>query len=340
MRAARGGAKRNAEAGEPERQRTDAENRLLLSAHASGQLRGAERGCGMRASHPRARWCHHCLEEASRPEGGPTLRLIGAPKRAAAPPGKSCVICGAERGALAAMLTPAAPRAGKEANKKTDDEEANAPDSPRIKATRLRFLASPLSALRHPGAALAELFPSQRPGAPPRPAASRSAALLLLAALSALLFVLHRFGAGFAAHFEPAALRATFEAAGPVGGVALYVGAFCVGELMHLPGTLFVAAGVLVWGCVLRRKVAQKAKCPSAQSKMRRAAAPLRTPSAARSMPGSRRGARHRLGSASAPRGLSLSALSVALSALTLVARAPHRAAVRWAGSSPCSPRR
>ena len=175
------------------------------------------------------------------------------------------------------MLTPAAPRAGKDANKKTDrdDEEAAAPDSPRIKASRLRFLASPLSALRHPSAALAELFPSQRPGAPPRPAASRSAALLLLAALSALLFVLHRFGAGFAAHFEPAALRATFEAAGPVGGVALYVGAFCVGELMHLPGTLFVAAGVLVWGCVARRKVAQKAHA-LVQSKMCRAAAPRR----------------------------------------------------------------
>lgn len=37
---------------------------------------------------------------------------------------------------------------------------------------------------------------------------------------------------------------------GEVGGIILYVAAFCVGEILHLPGILFVGAGVLVWGCV------------------------------------------------------------------------------------------
>ena len=174
------------------------------------------------------------------------------------------------------MPTPASSRP---ADKKTD-EEAATPDSPQpSKPGRgLHLLASPLRVLRHPGSALAGLLP--RHGGAPRTPASRSAALLLLAAVSTLLFVLHRFGAGFAAHFEPAALRATFEAAGPVGGVVLYVAAFCVGELLHLPGTLFVAAGVLVWGCVpcAPRAWRKKQRSPSIQRKMRR-------PSRARARP-------------------------------------------------------
>jgi uncharacterized membrane protein YdjX (TVP38/TMEM64 family) len=40
------------------------------------------------------------------------------------------------------------------------------------------------------------------------------------------------------------------ELAGGPGGRALFVAAFCVGELLHLPGLLFVAAAVLVWGPV------------------------------------------------------------------------------------------
>lgn len=40
------------------------------------------------------------------------------------------------------------------------------------------------------------------------------------------------------------------ELAGGPGGRALFVVAFCLGELLHLPGLLFVAAAVLVWGPV------------------------------------------------------------------------------------------
>ena len=48
--------------------------------------------------------------------------------------------------------------------------------------------------------------------------------------------------------------RVTFQsirehviAAGP-GGVLIFVGAFLAGELLHLPGMLFFATGVVIWG--------------------------------------------------------------------------------------------
>ncbi len=143
--------------------------------------------------------------------------------------------------------------ASRPADKKTDVEAAPEEDAPRGKGGRW-------------GASLHPLLPSGSAltlalarGAPPRaPPAVRPAVALALLAL--LLLALHRFGPGLAAHAEPAALRATFEAAGDVGGVVLYVVAFSVGELLHLPGMLFVAAGVLVWGCVRRRSAAQRAR--------------------------------------------------------------------------------
>lgn len=44
-------------------------------------------------------------------------------------------------------------------------------------------------------------------------------------------------------------LREAVVAAG-VWGRVLFVAAFCAGELLHVPGLLFVAAGVLLWGRV------------------------------------------------------------------------------------------
>jgi len=67
-----------------------------------------------------------------------------------------------------------------------------------------------------------------------------------------LLYLMHRYGGTALQRFQPEALRATFESRGPVGSVVLYVALFCTGEVLHLPGLLFVAVGVLVWGCVLR----------------------------------------------------------------------------------------
>jgi hypothetical protein len=144
---------------------------------------------------------------------------------------------------------------GRPADKKTD-EEASA-DTPRTKSGHHhgsrwgdalllpKAFASPLLPSLAPAAAAARAVPRLPPPS------SRHAALLLAALLLFLLFA-HRFGPALAAHAEPDALRATFESAGDVGGVLLYVVAFCVGELLHMPGMLFVAAGVLVWGCVLR----------------------------------------------------------------------------------------
>lgn len=111
-------------------------------------------------------------------------------------------------------------------------------------------------------------------------------ALLLLVFL---MFTLHRLGPTATKHLQPAALQNAFHEAvrdyflsaetflprlstrftslglhrprfvyhcdalqstqGEFGGIVLYVAAFCVGEVLHLPGILFVAAGVLVWGC-------------------------------------------------------------------------------------------
>jgi hypothetical protein len=82
------------------------------------------------------------------------------------------------------------------------------------------------------------------------PKRRRRRAALLVAATALLVFLIHTYGGATLAHFQPEALRATFEAQGPLGGVALYVALFCTGELLHAPGLLFVAVGVLVWGCV------------------------------------------------------------------------------------------
>ena len=83
-----------------------------------------------------------------------------------------------------------------------------------------------------------------------QPQRRRRRALLLAAGTAALLLFFHKYGGATLAHFQPDALRATFEAQGPLGGVVLYVALFCTGELLHAPGLLFVAVGVLVWGCV------------------------------------------------------------------------------------------
>jgi len=66
------------------------------------------------------------------------------------------------------------------------------------------------------------------------------ALLLLSLALAARAFDLHH-------RVTPGALR---ELAGGPGGRAFFVLAFCAGELLHLPGLLFVGAAVLVWGPV------------------------------------------------------------------------------------------
>src|SRR5215472_17718672 len=91
--------------------------------------------------------------------------------------------------------------------------------------------------------------PSERPTA--TSAAPWRARLRLIAAL-ALALLLLGIGRVFdlQQHLTVESLRATLASAG-IAGVALYVIAFCVGELLHVPGLVFVAAGVLGYGPAL-----------------------------------------------------------------------------------------
>jgi uncharacterized membrane protein YdjX (TVP38/TMEM64 family) len=86
---------------------------------------------------------------------------------------------------------------------------------------------------------------------PAKSAAPRVARLRLMAALALAVLL---FGIGRALdlqqHLTVESLQATMASAGAV-GVVLYVIAFCLGELLHVPGLVFVAAGVLAYGPVL-----------------------------------------------------------------------------------------
>ncbi|MEZ4432087.1 MAG: VTT domain-containing protein [bacterium] len=80
-------------------------------------------------------------------------------------------------------------------------------------------------------------------GPPPRKPWIRVA--LLVALVAALYLAAHLTGA--AESFTVAGLRARVHAAGPIGG-AVFVLCFIVGNLIHLPGILFVAVALLAWG--------------------------------------------------------------------------------------------
>lgn len=70
--------------------------------------------------------------------------------------------------------------------------------------------------------------------------------LVFLAALVAVLLVL-RYETHLGASLSTAHLRDLVQRAGAA-GVAVFVVAFACGELLHVPGIVFVAAAVLAWG--------------------------------------------------------------------------------------------
>lgn len=74
---------------------------------------------------------------------------------------------------------------------------------------------------------------------------SRYRAALVMAALLAI-FVAAAASGAFAG-VDPETVRGWVQAAGPW-GVALFVVAFALGELVHIPGMVFVAGGVLAYG--------------------------------------------------------------------------------------------
>jgi uncharacterized membrane protein YdjX (TVP38/TMEM64 family) len=71
---------------------------------------------------------------------------------------------------------------------------------------------------------------------------------LLVAVAAALAYV--RLGTSFGASLSTARIRELVLHAGTA-GVAVFVVAFCAGELLHVPGLVFVAAAVLAWGRVV-----------------------------------------------------------------------------------------
>lgn len=70
---------------------------------------------------------------------------------------------------------------------------------------------------------------------------------LLAAVLIALVVVRHT--TAFGASLSTAHLRAVVQRAG-VAGVGVFVAAFAAGELLHVPGLVFVGTAVLAWGRV------------------------------------------------------------------------------------------
>jgi uncharacterized membrane protein YdjX (TVP38/TMEM64 family) len=70
--------------------------------------------------------------------------------------------------------------------------------------------------------------------------------LVVLAALTVALLVAGK-SSGASAYFATERLRGVTHAAGAWGPL-VFVLAFCVGELVHVPGVVFVAASVLAYG--------------------------------------------------------------------------------------------
>jgi uncharacterized membrane protein YdjX (TVP38/TMEM64 family) len=68
---------------------------------------------------------------------------------------------------------------------------------------------------------------------------------LLAAVLIALVVV--RYTTAVGASLSTAHLRATVQHAG-IAGVGVFMAAFAAGELLHVPGLVFVGAAVLAWG--------------------------------------------------------------------------------------------
>ncbi len=87
-----------------------------------------------------------------------------------------------------------------------------------------------------------------RPSEPPGSESSGRGRLLALALLLIAAFaVSYYFELG--EHFDVDAIRDLVQGAG-VWGALLYVAVFAAGEFLHVPGLVFVAAGILVYGKV------------------------------------------------------------------------------------------
>lgn len=85
-------------------------------------------------------------------------------------------------------------------------------------------------------------------GPPPEPAKPSWPRLAGLAVVMVALFAIGHF-TGLTEHATPENLRALVESLG-VWGLFLFIVLFAVGEFMHIPGMVFVLAGLLAYGRV------------------------------------------------------------------------------------------
>ncbi len=81
------------------------------------------------------------------------------------------------------------------------------------------------------------------------PPPSRKTIYLRVTAIAVLIvaLVVIRIYTSFGQHFSTAEIRTLALRSGGT-GFAIYVGLFALGLFLHLPGLIFVAAGVLAWG--------------------------------------------------------------------------------------------
>lgn len=70
---------------------------------------------------------------------------------------------------------------------------------------------------------------------------------LVILAVVLIALVVVRYGTSFGASVSTTRIRGLVQAAG-FAGVAIYLVIFAIGELLHVPGLVFVAAAVMSWG--------------------------------------------------------------------------------------------
>jgi uncharacterized membrane protein YdjX (TVP38/TMEM64 family) len=122
-----------------------------------------------------------------------------------------------------------------------------------VEATGLSYNAvvssEPATTAARPDSAAAE--PPSPSGAAPQEAATPRVRWWRLALLAALVIGLVILGklTGLTAYLSTEHVRGAMTAAG-WWGVLLFLAAFCLGELVHVPGMVFVAAAVIAYGRV------------------------------------------------------------------------------------------
>jgi uncharacterized membrane protein YdjX (TVP38/TMEM64 family) len=70
---------------------------------------------------------------------------------------------------------------------------------------------------------------------------------LAIFGLLLLALIILPYATGIGSQLSSTKIRELAQQSGPT-GVLLFIGAFAAGELLHVPGMVFIAAGAMVWG--------------------------------------------------------------------------------------------